>query len=274
MADHLNNEPLSLDRDLDRTILAMVEDLRQRLDIETGLPDAMLAERTGLFVEDVQSRLHVSDGLTEVLQSTYELESRPAQASSGESRSTPAFGSKALSAASTSIREWLNNITWLPRKNRRARRFDTRIRVRSVISRRATAMVLVDQELNSLSFRGKDLERADFSGASLIDADFTEAGLRGAKFENANLLRAVFRGADLRGAFLRRANINGIDICGANMVSATFDLEDLDGVRWDKETQWSRKDLNNLKKMSREEGGVYVASVPPDAMFSGARRSH
>jgi uncharacterized protein YjbI with pentapeptide repeats len=110
----------------------------------------------------------------------------------------------------------------------------------------------------------------------LVQADFTEASLRGATFENANLLRAIFRGADLSGAYLADANINGIDIRGANMISASFELENLDGLRWDNDTQWSLEDLAKLKKVSAavaSSPGEFVAEVPPDASFSGARRN-
>lgn len=70
--------------------------------------------------------------------------------------------------------------------------------------------LLVDAQLQGLSFRQAALDGLDFQGADLIEADFRQAVLTGCNLRDANLTRARFEGADLRGADLGSLQLTDI----------------------------------------------------------------
>lgn len=137
------------------------------------------------------------------------------------------------------------------------------------------------QNLQGVSYRGAELDEANFAAANLDNADFVEvtlvgacfrgASMRGAHLDRANLLRADLAGADLTLARLSGANFAGADLRRADLQGAAFEIEDLDGARWDDTTLWSPAVRATLRGESVEVApGVFeVQREPPQP--TGAR---
>ncbi|MDJ0593614.1 MAG: pentapeptide repeat-containing protein [Pleurocapsa sp. MO_226.B13] len=110
-------------------------------------------------------------------------------------------------------------------------------------------------DLSRAHLIGANLSRADLSGAYLIEAYLSGADLRGAylsgadlsradlssgaDLREANLSRADLSRADLSGAYLSGADLRGADLRGADLSGADLSEANLEGIRWDKNTNWS-----------------------------------
>lgn len=105
--------------------------------------------------------------------------------------------------------------------------------------RQAAIGELLDRQ-STVRLRGLHLRDVDLSNRALREADLQGADLGGVDFQRADLGRADLRRASLARANLRGCNLRGADLRGADLEGAVLAESELQGSRYDGETQWPK----------------------------------
>lgn len=93
-------------------------------------------------------------------------------------------------------------------------------------------------KLNDACFTGAILDRANFTGVDLSNLDMSASKLHNATLQQSSLSNANLQAAILSGANLQNANLSGTDICRANLTSANLAQSKVDGIKYNRQTQF------------------------------------